>query len=267
MIRLLLVDDESLALDRLAGLVARLAEVAVVGTADSGAAALEQAAQLRPDAILLDIEMPILDGFDVVEELARADAPAPLIVFVTAFPQFAGSAFDTGAIDFLTKPVRLSRLETAIVRVRRALDDRSAQDRLRELIDQIEMLRRERAAGPGRSRILWVQHRGAAIRVDLDRVEYVAAEGEHVRLFVGEASYLHRESVTGLVDRLDPRRFVRIHRSYVVDRDRIVSVKRRATGSYQLVTDTGLTLPVGRNYRAIVRTMIAKGAPDGNNPD
>lgn len=263
MIRLLLVDDEALALDRLAGLVRRLPDLEIVGAAATGAAALEQALQLKPDAILLDVEMPILDGFDVVEELARAGTATPLIVFVTAFPQFAATAYETGAIDFLTKPVRLSRLEIAIGRLRRALEDRSARDRLRELADQIEALRHERD-GIGENKSLWVQCRGETVRVDLDRVDHVAAEGEYVRLFVGDTSYLHRESVTALMSRLDPRRFVRIHRSHVINRERIVSVKRRATGSYQLVTDRGRVLPVGRNYRAIVRGMIAREKKAGD---
>jgi DNA-binding LytR/AlgR family response regulator len=257
MIRVLLVDDETLAVDRLRGLLAHFDDVEVVGSAHSGDAALEQAAALRPDAILLDVEMPILDGFDVVEELARGGAE-PLIIFVTAFPRFAASAFDTGAIDFLTKPVRLTRLEAAVARLRRAIDDRTATDRLCELAGQLEALRQERGgAGIHAPNHLWVRCRGEAVRVDLDRLECIAAEGEYVRLFTGEASYLHRASVTAMMERLNPQRFLRIHRSYIIDRNRIVSVRRRATGGYELLTDGGRTLPVGRNYRAGVRDILA----------
>ncbi|MBV8687492.1 MAG: response regulator transcription factor [Alphaproteobacteria bacterium] len=262
MIRVFAADDESLALDRLRDLVGRFPDLDLVGSASSGKAALDQIVALRPDAVLLDIEMPLLDGFDVVESLARGEGPKPLIVFVTAFPHFAATAFDTGAIDFLTKPVRLTRLETAMQRVRQALVDRSANERLRELAGQLETLRRERNAELGESSHLWVQSRGESIRVDLDKVERVAAEGEYVRLFVGEASYLHRESVTGMADRLNPQRFLRIHRSNIVDRGRVVSVRRRATGSYQVVTDRGVTLPVGRSYRGAVRTILARGAQE-----
>ena len=141
MIRVLVVDDETLAVDRLRGLLSHFEDIEVAGTAHSGDAALDLAATLRPDAILLDVEMPILDGFDVVEELARLGGAKPLIVFVTAFPRFAASAFDTGAIDFLTKPVRLTRLEAAFDRLRRAIEDRTANERLRELAGQLEALR------------------------------------------------------------------------------------------------------------------------------
>ena len=256
MIRLLIVDDEALAVERLQDLLARFPEVEVAGTANGGRIALEQVEALRPDAILLDVEMPVLDGFDVVEELARSDEPAPLIVFVTAFPQFAVNAFETGAIDFLTKPVRLSRLQIAIERIRIALDGRTARTRLDELASQLETLRAERGAQLHERNYVWVQSRGERIRVDLDRIDWIAAEGEYVRLFVGGASYLHRESVTGMVQRLNPVRFMRVHRSFLVNRDRIASVKRRPTGSYQIVTDGGRELPVGRSYRSEVRGLF-----------
>jgi DNA-binding LytR/AlgR family response regulator len=263
MIRVLIVDDEALAIERLRDLLSQFAEVEVAGTATGGRAALEQAAELRPDAILLDVEMPVLDGFDVVEELARSERAAPLIVFVTAYPQFAVNAFETGAIDFLTKPVRLSRLEVAIERLRTALESRSARTRLDELAGQLESLRAERGAQLHERNYVWVQSRGESIRVDLDRVDWIEAEGEYVRLFVGETSYLHRESVTGMMQRLNPQRFMRIHRSYLINRDRIAAVKRRPTGSYQIVMDSRRELPVGRSYRSQVRAIILERRSGG----
>jgi len=261
MLRLLLVDDEPLALERLRGLLAKVEGVEIAGMAASGAVAVQQVAELRPDALLLDVEMPLLDGFDVVETLQRSGGFAPLIIFVTAYPQFAANAFDTGAIDFLTKPVRLHRLERAIERIRAALEDKRAQERLRELAEQIEDLRAQWSGKPPEGNHLWVHSRGEAIRVDLDRLDLLAAEGEYVRLFIGETSFLHRQSLTALMERLDARRYVRIHRSYAVDRSHVISVKRRATGGYQLLTARGRTLPVGRSYRDAVRAMIGRGNP------
>ncbi len=167
MIRLLLCDDEPLAVERLRDLVGRVSGTEVVGIATNGRTALEAVAALAPDAILLDIEMPALDGFDVVEALAKAGGPTPLIVFVTAYPQFAAHAFDTGAIDFLTKPVRLVRLETALERVSRALAERSSAARLSELAQQLESLRGERRGEISGGAFLWVQRRGENVRIDL----------------------------------------------------------------------------------------------------
>ncbi|MES2338870.1 MAG: LytTR family DNA-binding domain-containing protein [Pseudomonadota bacterium] len=264
MIRLLICDDEPLAVERLRDLVGRVSGAQVVGTATDGRAALAAVAELAPDALLLDVEMPALDGFDVVEALAKtgaegASGPTPLIVFVTAYPQFAAHAFDTGAIDFLTKPVRLARLDTAIERVRRALDDRDAAARLAELARQIEVLRTEqRGDGGGQAGHLWVQRRGENVRLDLGQVDRVQSEGEYVRIFHGEASYLHREPISSLIARFDAGRFVRIHRSHIVNRARVASIRRRPAGGYTIVTDAGDLLPVGRNYRAVVKTLVGK---------
>ncbi|WP_326525683.1 LytR/AlgR family response regulator transcription factor [Sphingomonas sp.] len=261
MIRFLICDDEPLAVERLRDLVGRVAGTQVVGTATDGRAALAAVAEHAPDALLLDVEMPALDGFDVVEALAQqgTGAATPLIVFVTAYPQFAAHAFDTGAIDFLTKPVRLARLDTAIDRVRRALEDRDAGQRLAELARQIEMLREQRRGDGAEGAHLWVQRRGENVRIDLGQVDRVQSEGEYVRIFHGNASYLHREPISSLIERFDAGRFVRIHRSHIVNRDRVASIRRRPAGGYTIVTDTGELLPVGRNYRAVVKTLVGKG--------
>ncbi|SOB78557.1 two component transcriptional regulator, LytTR family [Sphingomonas guangdongensis] len=260
MTRFLICDDEPLAVERLRDLVGRVTGAEVVGTATDGRAALEAVAALRPDAVLLDIEMPALDGFDVVEALAKEAAHAPLIVFVTAYPQFAAHAFDTGAIDFLTKPVRLARLDTAVERVRRAIAERENAVRLADLARQVEQLRAERRgdAPPSGAAHLWVQRRGENVRIDLGEVDRVQSEGEYVRIYHGDASYLHREPISSLIDRFDPQRFVRIHRSHIVNRDRVASIRRRPAGGYTIVTGAGELLPVGRNYRAVVRTLVGK---------
>lgn len=263
MIRFLICDDEPLAVERLNDLVGRLSGAEVVGTATDGRQALDQVARLTPDAILLDVEMPALDGFDVVEALASGGGATPLIVFVTAHPGFAAHAFDTGAIDFLTKPVRLARLETAVDRVRRALDDRDAAARLADLARQIEALRAGQAAPTTSAGHLWVQRRGENVRLDLAQVDRVQSEGEYVRLFRGEGSYLHREPISSLIERFDGEQFVRIHRSHIVNRDRVASIRRRPAGGYTIVTDRGDLLPVGRNYRAVVRTLVERDAGEG----
>ena len=263
MLRAVLCDDEPLALDRLIDMIGRTAAIEIAGVAANGKAALETIAEHAPDVVFIDIEMPGLDGFDVVEELARSGAAAPLIVFVTAYPAFAAHAFDSGAIDFLTKPVRLGRLETALDRVRRAIDDRSAQTRLGEIVCQLEHLREERETHAQRERYLWVGQRGEMIRVDLDAIVWVQAEGEYVRLYLETTNHLHREPISTLINRLDPARYMRIHRSYVVDRTRVVSVRRRPTGGYVMRMADGRDLPVGRNYRAEARALVGPPRTEG----
>jgi DNA-binding LytR/AlgR family response regulator len=245
-------DDEMLAIERLTRMLERIDDVTIVGTAQNGRDALGLIGETRPDAIFLDIEMPALDGFDVVEALASAHVvgPPPLIVFVTAYPQFAAHAFDTGAIDFLIKPVRSARLETAVARVRDVLDKREATRRLSELASQLDALRAESRALSSPANEIWVHRRAERVRVDLDTIELVQAEGEYVRLFVGDQSYLHRASVGSIVAQLDPARFMRVHRSYVVRLDLIAKIRRKMAGSYILALSDGREIPLGRHYRA-----------------
>jgi DNA-binding LytR/AlgR family response regulator len=249
--RVAVCDDELLAVERLTRMLSRIEGVTIEGTAQNGRDALALIARTAPDAIFLDIEMPALDGFDVVEVLAAMESgPSPLIVFVTAYPQFAAHAFDTGAIDFLIKPVRSARLETAIERIRDVLDKRDAARRLDELASQLDALRAESRAMSSPANEIWVHRRAERVRVDLDTVDLVQAEGEYVRLFVGAQSYLHRASVGAIVAQLDPARFMRVHRSYVVRLDLIAKIRRKMAGSYLLALSDGREIPLGRHYRA-----------------
>lgn len=263
MIQAFIIDDEPLSVTRISVLLRRFNDVQVVGSATEPTDAIDKLRQQLVDVIFVDIEMPGMDGFDVIQAVARLCSPLPLIVFVTAYPKFAADAFDSGVIDFVTKPVRFDRLSSCVARVREALENRIARDRLKELLDQLEQLRSQRVGHQDREhRYLWVQRRGEAIRVDLDRLDRVSAEGEYVRLFVGGRDYLHRGSVTALAAMLDQARYVRVHRSHIVRIDGVVSVHRRATGSYSLMLDSGLMLPVGRRYRHVIRSFSQAPATD-----
>lgn len=261
MIRAVLCDDEPIARRWLIRRLGQITDVEVVGAAEHGRAALDLIMSLRPDLVLLDIEMPGLDGLEVAAELACCCDHEPLIVFTTAYPEFARPAFDTGVIDFLTKPVLMPRLEVAIARVRSALADRTAAARLAELAKQFDALR-----GGGRmldaDPHVWIHRRGEALRLSLDRIDSVHAEAEYVRIVTREATYLHRESLSDFITRLDPAHYVRIHRSFVVNRANILAVRRRATGSYRLTLRDGTELPVGKSYRRAIRDIAASEAAD-----
>jgi len=255
-LRAMVVDDEPLAVERMCALLARIPDVAVVATAECGQDAIAAlgATGTGIDILFLDVEMPQLDGFDLIEQLARLAGPIPYIVLVTAHECHAPLAFDSGVVDFLTKPVRLGRLETAVARVARTIGHAQAALRLEEVREQLAALRGSVESRAGN--ILWVQRRGESVRIDLRKIERLQAEGEYVRLFVDGSDYLHRESLTALLAQLDPDRYLRIHRSSVVEADAIVGVRRRATGSYQAIMRDGTILPVGRSYRPVVRKLI-----------
>jgi DNA-binding LytR/AlgR family response regulator len=256
-VRVLICDDEPLALDRLGDLLGQCPEVELVGAVRDGAEALEQIPAVRPDLVMLDIEMPRLDGFDVVEALLRRDwadpEAAPLICFVTAYPAFASEAFESGALDFLSKPVRLARLAKTIERARVALDQREAVRRLGELSGQLESLRRE--SRPQEDRFLWIQRSGEMVRLDIADLDWLQAEGEYVRLHVGDRSYLFRGSMTSVTDQLEPYGIVRIHRSAAINGRRLEAVRRSRGGGMRVALSTGVELAVGRKFRERIRSL------------
>lgn len=259
-LRVIVCDDEPLALERLANLLLRCPGVEVAEATTDAAEALIKAVELLPDAIFLDIEMPDLDGFDVVEDMSRrlnASSRVPVVVFVTAYPQFALQAFESGAIDFLPKPVRLARLEATLMRLRAAVAGYDAQARLQELQQTLQELRAGRSGAGGEDDHIWVQRRGEFVRVDLSKIDWIAAEGEYVRLHVGDASYLHRELIGTMAARLDPAKFLRIHRSAMVQMDRVVTIARSRHGGSVVRLKTGDELPIGRKYsKASRRTLM-----------
>jgi DNA-binding LytR/AlgR family response regulator len=252
-LKVVICDDEPLAVRRLERMLSSMPEVVVVGTTTDGAEALDLVRSALPDLLLVDIEMPELDGFDVVQALAQVEAP-PLVAFVTAFRKFAPQAFETGAIDFLPKPVRLARLDDTVSRARKAIAGREAARRLVELEAMLDNLRASHI--PARDEHVWVPRRGEVIRIDLDSVERIVAEGAYVRLHTEDASYLHREPIGAIEKRLDQSRFVRAHRSHIVRIDQVASIKRTMHGGGELILKDGTRVSIGRKYSREARKRL-----------
>ena len=248
-------DDEPLAVERVQRMLSGLDGVEVVATFLGGEALLS-AFPAAVDLVFLDVEMPKLDGFDVAEALSRRSwseqDQAPLIICVTAHSEFAVTAFDCGAVDFLTKPVRLSRLETAIERARTAIENRQARRRLGEVAEQLAALKAANPAVEKPEPILWVRKGSQRVRLDLAAVDWIAAEGECVRIHSGGESFLERTSISALADRVGPFGFVRIHRSAIVNPARIEAIDRTRWGSLQVRLSGGAELRVSRSYQDAV---------------
>lgn len=245
-IRVLIVDDEPLAVERLQILCARIQGVELAGTASDGAAALRLIPALRPDLLLLDIAMPGLDGLAVARTL-EAQPVRPAVVFATAFDQHAVAAFDVSAVDYLLKPVAQERLERAIARVRAFLGtvgDPPAGGGTR----------------PGSSWVqeFWVPHRDEIIRVLAREIELIEAERDYMRLHVGPRSYLLHHTITELERRLDPEQFVRLHRSTIVRRDCIAGFRHDGEGVWQAELKDGRLVRIGRSYLANARAIAGR---------
>ncbi|MAF61328.1 MULTISPECIES: response regulator transcription factor [Pseudomonadota] len=244
-LRTMIVDDEPLAVERLQLLCARLPRISLVGTASDGESALRLAEQLKPELVFLDINMPRLDGMGVARALGKT-GQSPAIIFVTAYQAFAVEAFDLAAIDYLLKPVATDRLERAVARV---LERRSA------------VLANPPATPPAQGdwvREFWVPHRSELKRIDADLIERIDAERDYMRLHVGTRSYLMHETIKTLEERLDPSRFVRLHRSHIVRNDYITSLRHNGGGVWFACLADGSELRVGRTYLARVKEMAGR---------
>lgn len=244
-LRTLIVDDEPLAVERMQILCARIPALQVVGTASDGAAALRLIDALAPDLVLLDMTMPEMDGLGVARALA-GQANRSAVVFVTAHDDFAVEAFDCDAVDYVLKPVAQERLERA---VERAQARRSAP---------VETpLTPEKPASEWIEEF-WVPHRSELIRVAAADLERIDAERDYVRLHVGQRSYMMLHTIAGLEARLDPERFIRLHRSTIVRRDRIAGLKHDGLGVWSAELADGSLQRIGRTYLARVKAMAGR---------
>lgn len=245
---ILIADDEPLATRRLRILVERHENVRLVGVARDGAEAVEMIRAIRPDVVLLDVEMPGLGGFEVVEQLAAGEAP--IIIFVTAFDHYAARAFEARAVDYLVKPVEAGRLYAALDRARVLRDRAEAAAQLDEMREIIANLRRNAAPAARKlyEREFWVKSLGETVRVPVDKLERIEAERDYVRLHTAERSFLHREPLSAIEGRLDPAEFLRVHRSVIVRRDRVAAIGRSPSRTPVLRLVSGEQVPVGRSY-------------------
>ena len=238
-LRALIVDDERLAREKLRRLLEAEADVTIVGECASGAEAVEAVRQHSPDLIFLDIQMPGLSGFDVLREIGP-DAVAQ-VVFVTAHDEFAVRAFDVQALDYLLKPFDAPRFRDALQRVRkRSVGE--LQEKLASLLEQLA------TRSPYAERLL-VKGAGRMSFVRVDEIDWIEAADNYVRLHAGREEHLLRETMNGIETRLDPQRFIRVHRSALVNIDAVKEVQPLFHGDYEVLLRMGSTVAVGRNYR------------------
>ncbi len=250
--RVVIVDDEPPARARMRTALARMPGVEVVGECGDGVEAVAVIRRQAPDLVLLDVQMPGLDGFGVIQGLA--DAERPVVVFVTAYDQFALKAFEAHALDYVLKPFDRRRLQEAVgrgveqVRMRR-LGQASA--RLSALLADLPPARLAPPGLPAQyaARILVPEGEGVGF-VESERVDWIEAAGNYVRLHVGTRTHLIRSTLAGIAVALDPSRFVRIHRSTIVNLDRVREIQPWVGGDHLAILKDGRQLRVSRHYRA-----------------
>ncbi|HEX8644163.1 MAG TPA: LytTR family DNA-binding domain-containing protein [Allosphingosinicella sp.] len=243
-LRVLVVDDEPLAVERLQLLLARCEGVSVAGTANDGEAALRIAEAVAPDLVLLDIAMPGMDGIDVARALSASKVP-PAVIFVTAFDNFAVAAFDIAAVDYLMKPVQIERLQRALDRVRQRRSGVPGADRT--------------ASASGYVEEFWVPDQNGLVRIAAADIERITAERDYMRLHVGRRSWLIHRTIAKLEQDLDPTLFIRVHRSVMLRRDTIVGLYRDEGGHWVARLSDGAEQRIGRSHGDEVKRLAGRG--------
>jgi two-component system LytT family response regulator len=249
-LRVLIVDDERLARVRLEDLVRREPGVELVGTARSGALAVEAIRALRPDLVFLDVQMPVMTGLDVAREIGPAAMPAT--IFVTAFEKYALQAFDVAAVDYLVKPFGDERFQQAFRRARRQVALGEIERQRQQLLNALSTL----ASNPRYLERVAIETRGKVRSVPVAEIDYIAASGSYAELHVDGRRYLIRERMQVLEERLDPTQFMRVHRSVIVRLTMVELLHRSPGGDYEVQLRSGVRLPVSRaRHEALERWL------------
>ncbi|MGS2721249.1 LytR/AlgR family response regulator transcription factor [Paraglaciecola aestuariivivens] len=268
-IKTIIVDDEPLARKGLALRLAEFSEIELVAECKNGLDAVTAIPEFCPDLVFLDIQMPGLNGFQVINKLQELNQPMPLIIFVTAFDSYAIKAFDVHALDYVLKPVDASRLADAIKKVNLTLEQQqqdSNQQKLARLVadftgDDCEDILRKLANGENIDtnlypEILAIKDGSEVTRVAVSDIQWVDAAGDYMCVHTLDMTHIMRRTMKELEQELDPKVFVRVHRSAIVNIKFVQKLVSHISGEYHLILNNGTELKVSRSHRDRVKEMI-----------
>ena len=252
-IKTLIVDDEPLARETLRLLLSSNEQVVIAGECKNGQEAVDTLLKQDLDLVFLDIQMPEMNGFEVIEAVGAEKMP--VVIFVTAYDQYALQAFEARALDYLLKPFDDERFEQALQRAFEQIHQRQVGELSTKLVDLIKStadqqhieVRDEPVGGSFLERIM-IKERGSIFFVKVDEIDWIEAAGDYVSLNVGAKSHLVRETMSGLMKKLNPRQFVRVHRSSIVKVDSIRELKPYFHGDYIITLKNGKELKLSRRY-------------------
>ena len=253
-IRTIIADDEELARRGLRVLSQRSGDLDVICECRNAREAVDAIHRHRPDLVFLDVQMPGKTGFDVIS--AIADAQRPHVVFVTAYDNFALRAFEVHALDYLLKPVNEERFDAALARVRKAMSqatDNAIVERVRQVAADLRMATSPSIVPVDR---LPIKANGRIMLIRLSDIDWIEADGDYVSVHVGGKAWLMRETIAAVELRLALSGFVRIHRSALVNAERVKELRPRDKGEYTVVLIDGTELKLSRNYRASVERLV-----------
>jgi two-component system LytT family response regulator len=248
MIRTLIIDDVALARQRLKRCLKSDAEVEIVGECDNGEQAVVDIRSLAPDLIFLDVQMPALDGFGVLQALR--DERAPAVIFVTAYNEYAIQAFEVNALDYLLKPVDCERLNKAVQRAKSRLAQANPIDDLPgDLASRFRAALEDIKTPSKYIKRLTIKLTGRTVLLPVDEIDWIETHGNYLKVHAGRESHLIRATMQSLETKLNPEKFVRVHRSVIVNLEKVKEIYPRSNGDQDLVLQNGRQLMLSRNYR------------------
>jgi two-component system LytT family response regulator len=250
--RVLIADDEPLARDRLRMLLGREDWVEIAGECENGVDAIAAIQKIKPDLVFLDVQMPGATGFEVIQSVGAGQMPA--VVFVTAYDRYALRAFDVHALDYLLKPFDRERFRQALGRARQHLERKDPGELERRLLQLVQDLR----SSPQRPERFVIKSGGRVFFVRAEEIDWIEAAGNYVKLHVGAEAHLLRETMNALEAQLDPDVFFRIHRSHIVNIERVKELQPWFNGEYVVFLRSGARLTLSRGYREKLQDRIGK---------
>ena len=251
-IRALVVDDEKLARERVRDMLHGDPEIEVIGECANGREAIEAVKKKSPDLVFLDVQMPGKNGLDVLDSLAAELMPA--VIFVTAYDQYAVRAFEVHALDYLLKPFDQARFQKALERAKAQILSGRKGEIGQRIMSALEQMR----AKPEYLERLVVKTNGRVFFVKTCEIDWLEAEGNYVRLHSGKESYLLRETITSLESQLDPKVFMRVHRSAIVNINQIQELQPWFHGEYRVMLNGGIQLTLTRSYKDRLHDLLGK---------
>ncbi len=251
-IRTLIVDDEPMARERVLSLLQQQSDIEIVGECADGAQALSAIQRLEPELVFLDIQIPVMDGFGVIRALAPHRIP--MVVFTTAYDEYALRAFEVHALDYLLKPFDSPRFLRTLERARDRIERQRAGDLGKRLLAMVQDLKPEPSQPPDR---LVVKTGGRIFFIRTDEIDWVDAAGNYVRLHVKGDAFLFRETMSAMEARLDANQFIRIHRSHIVNADRIKELQP-GSGDHAVILRSGVKLPLSRGYKDRLQERLGR---------
>lgn len=256
-IRVLIVDDEAIARRGIRRLLQTERDIEVTGECANGLEAVEAIEKERPHLIFLDVQMPLMDGFGVVETVGAENLPA--VVFITAYDEHAIRAFEVSALDYLLKPVDPERFQKTLARARVQVDGLKAKQldhKLSALLRSVEELKAAGAAEAGRLERVVIKEQGRISFLSVDEIDWLSAHGNYVQLHAGRETHLLRETVDGMEGKLSSKRFVRLRRSTIVRAERIKELQPLFNGEYVVILKDGTRLQSSRRYRKNLDALL-----------